>query len=272
MKIPNGHTKILGLIGSTIEDSHSYALHNTVLNSLELNAVYLPLQSPQSSWKSIFELDNFLGANVTMPYKESLLCSMDVLTARAKKIGAINTIHKDDGQLIGDNTDSIGFLSALKDQHISWKDRPIYILGAGGAAKAICHALSSLDVQSVFVWNRNTKRIQTLHGLLPQIYPWDKTTPLADKAIVIQCTPLGQQGEDPLEQHDLRPDQIVLDLIYKSTPLIKRMQHLGGIAIDGRGMLIHQAAHSFSTWFDCPPPLETMTNAFANLHSTESPI
>lgn len=272
MKIPDGHTKILGLIGSTIQESHSYALHNSVLNSLELNAVYLPLQSSQSSWQSIFELDHFLGANVTMPYKESLLSSMDILTERARKIGAINTIHKNDGTLIGDNTDSIGFLSALKDQHISWGDHPVYILGAGGAAKAICHALSSLDVKSVFVWNRNTKRIQTLDGLLPQIHPWDKVTPLPDKAIVIQCTPLGQQGEDPLEQHDLSPDQIVLDLIYKPTPLIKRMQSLGGVAIDGRGMLIHQAAHSFSTWFDCPPPLETMTNTFANLHSTESAI
>ena len=145
-------------------------------------------------------------------------------------------------------------------------------MGAGGAAKAICHALNSMHVERVSVWNRNTKRIQNLHGLLPKIDDWDGSTPLADRAIVIQCTPLGQQGEDPLEKHTLLPDQIVLDLIYKPTPLIKRMQNLGGVAIDGRGMLIHQAAHSFARWFDCEPPLEIMTNTFANIHTAESPI
>ena len=84
MMIPNGHTKILGLIGSTIKDSYSYALHNIALTHMGLNAIYLPFQSSQSNWESIFELDQFVGANVTMPYKETLLNKMDSLTERAQ--------------------------------------------------------------------------------------------------------------------------------------------------------------------------------------------
>ena len=271
MIIPNGHTKILGLIGSTIQGSHSYKLHNHTIKQMGFNAVYLPLQSNQRDWNSIFELDNFVGANVTMPYKEDLLLRMDTLTNRANHIGAINTIHKKDGQLIGDNTDATGFLSALEQKPIDWLKRPIYILGAGGAAKAICYALNSVGVHTIHVWNRNTKRLQNLNGLVSQVLSWNGVSTLPNDAIIIQCTPLGQAGEDPLKNHELHPNQIVLDLIYKPTPLITRMQNIGGTAIDGMGMLIHQAAHSFARWFDCPPPIEMMTDMFINLHYTENP-
>ena len=271
MITPNGHTQVLGLIGSTIQGSHSYKLHNHTIVKMGFNAVYLPMQSKQATWDSIFKLDNFLGANVTMPYKEDLLICMDQLTDRAKQIGAINTVHKKDGKLIGDNTDAIGFLSALEKYSIDWLKRPIYILGAGGAAKAICYALNSVDVHTIHVSNRNTKRLQNLNGLVSQVLPWNGVSTLPNDAIIIQCTPLGQAGEDPLENHELHPNQIVLDLIYKPTPLIKRMQSIGGTAIDGMGMLIHQAAHSFARWFDCPPPIEMMTDMFINLHYTENP-
>ena len=88
--------------------------------------------------------------------------------------------------------------------------------------------------------------------------------------LLFSVPPLGQCGEDPLENHPLHSGQIVLDLIYKPTPLIQRMQGIGGVAIDGMGMLIHQAAHSFARWFDCPPPVEMMTDIFTNIHYTEN--
>ena len=270
MITPNGHTKILGLIGTTIQDSHSYKLHNYAIKQLGLNAVYLPFQGSQPTWDSILRLDNFIGANVTMPYKEDLLLRMDHLTDRAKQIGAINTIHKKDGKLIGDNTDAIGFLSALKEYSIDWLKRPIYILGAGGAAKAICYALNSVGVDTVYVWNRNAKRIRNLNGLLPKVLYWNMVTTLPNDAIIIQCTPLGQRGEDPLSNQKVHSNQIVLDLIYKPTPLVKRVEHIGGTAIDGMGMLIHQAAHSFARWFNCPPPIDIMSHMFTT-HYTENP-
>ena len=171
--------------------SYSHKLHNHTIRKLRLNAVYLPLQGTQSTWDCIFKLDNFVGANVTMPYKEDLLPCMDQLTDRAKQIGAINTIHKKDDLLVGDNTDAIGFLSALNQQNIDWLARPIYILGAGGAAKAVCYALNSIGVETVHIWNRNTKRVQNLNGLLPHVLPWNGVSTLPNNAIVIQCTSIG---------------------------------------------------------------------------------
>ena len=83
---------------------------------------------------------------------------------------------------------------------------------------------------------------------------------------------MGLQGEDPLESHTLLPNQIVFDLIYHSTPLIQRLRRIGGVAFDGGGMLVHQAAHSFARWFECSPPIESMTTTFTNIHTPGSPI
>lgn len=272
MMLSNGHTQILGLIGTQITKSHSYALHSAAIEHFGFNAVYLPFQSTQHNWNSIFGLDGFLGANVTMPYKETLLSEMDLLTDRAKRIGAINTIHKQNGLLIGDNTDAVGFLSSLEHQNIEWTLRPIYLLGAGGAAKAICDALSSLGIQQIHVWNRNSDRIESLRSLIGDIYIWNLAAPLPENAIIIQCTPLGQNGEDPLAEVSLLSSHLILDLIYKPTPLVQRVKSMGGIAIDGMGMLIHQAAYSFTRWFDCQPPINAMSTAIFNLQNTENTL
>ena len=264
------NTQLLGLIGEHISASYSFTLHNHAIATQHREAVYVPFQSPQSNWSALFNLDNFLGANVTMPHKETLLSHMDELTERAQTIGAINTIHKKEGLLIGDNTDSIGFLSAVQDSKIPWLTRPIYILGAGGAAKAICYALQTVGVDSLFVWNRTPARLESLSSLMKTIQPWDIKAPLPSNAIVIQCTPLGQQGEDPLSMQEWTSEHIVFDLIYRETPLLKRVLSAGGTAINGVGMLIHQAAHSFARWFECPPPIMSMTQHFAHLQQMEN--
>ena len=266
----NGNTQLLGLIGSNLSASHSFGLHNRAIQSQHRNAVYVPFQSTQSNWNALLTLDNFLGANVTMPHKEVLFSKMDELTDRAQTIGAINTIHKTNGQLIGDNTDSIGFLSAVQQYNIPWLERPIYILGAGGAAKAICYALHTVGVQNIYVWNRTPKRLQSLSTLIQGIQWWNIKEALPSNAIVIQCTSLGQQKEDPLPMQQWTSEHIVLDLIYHQTPLLKRVLSAGGTAINGIGMLIHQAAHSFARWFDCPPPISLMTQQFLHHYKTES--
>lgn len=268
--IPNGHTQLLGLIGSNLQRSYSFQLHNQCIQSQNRNAVYMPLQGAHKDWSTLFALDNFLGANVTMPHKETLLNDVNTLSERAKKIGAINTIYKKDDTLIGDNTDAVGFLSSLKRFNIPWLDRPVYLLGAGGASKAICSALSSVGVSHVKVWNRTIERIYGLLHCIESVEYWDRNDPLPNNAIVIQCTSLGQNGEDSLPEQSLHSNQIVLDLIYRDTALINRARNVGALAINGLGMLIHQAAHSFSLWFDCPPPIELMTEQFHNLQPTET--
>ena len=263
----NGQTQILGLVGECITQSVSYQLHNHCLKTMNINAVYIPLQS--SKPLPIWTIDHFLGANITMPFKQILIAKMDILTESAKEIGSINTIHKIGNQLIGDNTDGMGFLSAI-NQHsddIPWNQRPVYIIGAGGAAKAICWALKKLGVSSIFVWNRTPQRIEQLRGII-QVEYWD-CTKLPNNAIVIQCTPIGTNGGDPLSKIDVHPEQIIIDLIYQKTPLLARLENVGGLAINGMGMLVHQAAYSFSRWFQCPPPIELMWESLSNNPSME---
>ena len=177
MMIPNGHTKILGLIGSSIEESHS--LRFTILPYILSVSMQCTCHSkaPIPTWESLFQLDNFLGANVTMPYKECLLPHMDILTERAERIGAINTIHKKDGQLIGDNTDSVGFLSALRTQLYRLEKSTNLYIGCRWSSESHLYALDSVGVECVHVWNRNAKRIQSLNGLglHIQVLGWFRT-------------------------------------------------------------------------------------------------
>ena len=256
MSLINGNTRILGLIGASIEHSKSFHLHNYCIENLGLDAVYLPFQAQTSSFETLFGLDNFLGANVTMPYKISLMESMDTVTETALRIGAINTIYKINDQLVGDNTDSAGFASALSKFNIPWTEYEIYLIGAGGAARAICCSLEHFGVQKIFVWNRTKSRCAELSSSLT-IQSWDRSTP-TQPSIIIQCTPLGQHGEDPVPNVQFDANSIVIDLLYKQTPLLKRVHASGGLGIGGLGMLVHQAALSFAQWFQCAPPIHMM--------------
>ncbi len=259
----NGQTKLLGLLGKNIAHSKSFQLHNYCLQKHSINALYLPFQMAECrDLAPIWNLDHFLGANVTMPFKHSVMASMDVLTDTAMCIGAVNTIHKINGQLIGDNTDGIGFLSALEQYSIPWKNQPIYIIGAGGAAKAVCWALSQKGVKNVSVWNRTPERIEQLTDLV-NVHYWDRKN-LPSNAILIQCTPIGRGDGDLLSDVQLHSNQIIIDLLYLKTPLLKRLESAGGLAITGLGMLVHQAAYSFSQWFQCPPPIDLMMESLSN--------
>ena len=256
MNCINGQTQILGLLGQSIEHSHSFRLHNFCLQSLGLNAVYLPFQTQTETFETLFSLDHFVGANVTMPFKTTIQQHVHHVTETARNIGAINTIYKQDQKIIGDNTDAIGFTSSLKAYNIPWTARNVYIIGAGGAAKAVCHALAKLQVTHVRVWNRSLEKIETLSQEI-QVARWDLSQP-SEPSIIIQCTPLGRLGEDPIPNICFDSTSIVVDLLYQHTPLLERVQQAGGLAINGLGMLIHQAAHSFGQWFQCSPPIAMM--------------
>lgn len=252
----NGQTQILGLLGQSIQHSKSYLLHNHCIESLGLNAVYLPLQSQHSMIPTLFRLEHFVGANVTMPYKLMALEKVDRLTETARNIGAVNTIYKQDNQIVGDNTDAIGFYSAMSQYSIKWTERPTYLIGAGGAAKAVCNALELFGVKQVFCWNRTPSKYSNLSNTI-EILPWDLSS-IEPNGIIIQCTPLGQNGEDPIPHVNLSSSNIAIDLLYQRTPLLQRLEKINGMAIDGLRMLVHQAAYSFAHWFQCAPPIQMM--------------
>lgn len=265
------NTRITGLIGHPIAHSKSYAMHNTALKKLGIPAVYLSFPCPTSNdlehLTSAFRTRAFVGANITTPHKKAIIPLLDQLDETALKIGAVNTLCSENGVLVGKNSDAQGFLNALKEDGIEYNNRPIFIIGSGGAARAVAYALAPY-ASSITIYNRSIHKAQELSHELNELHPkcsFDicpnpATHSLEAQTILVQCTPLGRKGELP-PHPQLITDMTVVDLLYTQTPLLQKAQQLGAKTQDGSAMLLHQAALSFSWWFSCSPPLNMMREA-----------
>ena len=266
----HGQSKISGLIGTHIAKSLSFAMHNYALNSLKIDACYLPFCAQPHDLPNItpvFRTPSFVGANVTIPHKQAIIPLLDTLDAHAQRIKAVNTIISlPDGTLKGANSDAPGFLRALQEDNIS-THRTVLILGAGGAARAIVDALST-DAHEIIISNRTPDRAHTLIKDAQEMAPQQRyrfcadptDLPLPSDTLIIQCTPLGKHGEMP-PHPQLHPQMSIVDLLYQHTPLLAKAQHIGARIQNGTPMLYHQAALSFSWWFHTPPPITLMKQA-----------
>ena len=264
-------TRITGLIGHPIAHSKSYAMHNAALQQLDIPAVYLALPCPTEqdvhNLACAFRTQAFVGANITTPHKKTIIPLLDSLDETAKQIGAVNTLCSKDGTLVGKNSDAQGFINALEEDGIAYKNKPAFIIGAGGAARAIVFALAA-HASSITIYNRTTHHAQQLTDDLREHFPTGIfeicTEPTIHNTqadtLLVQCTPLGRNGELP-PHPPLNNNMTVVDLLYTHTPLLQKAQQGGAKTQDGNAMLIHQAALSFSWWFSCHPPLAIMREA-----------
>jgi shikimate dehydrogenase len=208
----------------------------------------------------------FRGGNVTIPHKEEAFRLVDQLTLRAEKIGAVNTLVVEaDGRIRGDNTDAPGFCAHL-DQTLGerWPARAggtALVLGAGGAARAIVVGLAERGVRRIRVANRTPARAEAVAALAPGIaeaLAWDDLpAALAEAGLLVNTTSLGMKGQPPLAI-DLAPmpaGAAVADIVYAplETDLLAAARHRGLAAVDGLGMLLHQAVPGFEAWFGLRP-------------------
>ncbi len=208
----------------------------------------------------------FIGGNVTVPHKEAAFRLAEVVTPRARAIGAVNTLDLDEaGRLRGDNTDAPGFIAHL-DQSLGddWPSRrpgDALVLGAGGAARAIVVGLLERGLPRIRVANRTLARAEALVALDParvQALAWpDLTGALAETGLLVNTTLLGMSGHPPLDL-DLSPlpdAAAVADIVYAplETPLLAAARARGLAAVDGLGMLLHQAVPGFERWFGVRP-------------------
>lgn len=263
----NGDTQILGLIGSDISQSKSFQLHNIACQQLDINAVYIPFSIAKENFTASMRLlssINCFGANVTLPFKQMIIPFISQLTEDAIKIGAVNTIKNNDGKWIGHNTDAQGFINAMKEMNVIWNDRPIYLWGAGGAARAICFALQKIGIPSIYCWNRTETKVETLADII-DIQAYEVSQTLPDNAILINCTPLEAISKYPY-QNNFTPYQTVIDLIYRETPLLEKARQHGAETINGFGMLLHQAAIAFQFWYPDTEPLSIMKQNIQERH------
>ncbi len=206
----------------------------------------------------------FRGGNVTIPHKEAAFALADTLTPRAEKIGAVNTlIVEEDGRVHGDNTDAPGFCAHLDHSlGAEWPERgEAVILGAGGAARAIVVGLAERGVARIRVANRTPERAAAVAALAPGVaepLAWDDLSPALERAgLLVNTSSLGMKGQPPLAL-DLAPlpaGAAVADIVYAplETDLLAAARRRGLAAVDGLGMLLHQAVPGFAAWFGVRP-------------------
>ena len=260
----NGPMRV-GVIGWPVNYSRSPLIHNHWLAQYGIGAIYDicpidPAADFPSALQSMAE-SGYVGANVTIPHKQNAFHAMDSLSPMAEKLGAVNTISFRDGRLLGDNTDVGGFIASLDAQGRRWRDGPALVLGAGGAARAIIAALDAEGVPEVRLVNRTRDRAEALAALAPaalRVGDWQARDALAaDCGLLVNTTSLGMTGSAPLEMplDALAPTAVVTDIVYTpvETDLLTRARAQGFAAIDGLGMLLHQAALSFDIWFGVKP-------------------
>jgi len=201
---------------------------------------------------------------VTLPHKEAALQLAAVADEAARTIGAANTLWLDQaGRLCASNTDAYGFMTNLEAEAPDWNKgrRPVMVLGAGGAARAILHALLREGVANILLANRTRGRAETLaqaFGPAVSVVDWeDRHRALAGCGLLVNATSLGMTGKETLDLNlaALPTDAVVADIVYSplETKLLAAARARGNPAVDGLGMLLHQAVPGFERWFGVRP-------------------
>ena len=266
---------LAGVIGSPIAHSRSPALHGYWLKRYGIKGHYIPMDIGQADLKEALQFlpkVGFVGLNVTIPHKETVLALADIVTDRAALIGAANTlIFRKDGKVFADNTDGSGFIANLRQEAPHWvpSTGPAVVLGAGGAARAVVAALIEVGVPEIRIANRTRARAEALRsdfGAKVIVEEWVQVSNfLDDAATVVNTTALGMTGKPDLvvPLDTLSPSALVTDLVYTplQTTFLQQAAMRGCTTVDGLGMLLHQAAPGFERWFGVRPEVDAETRA-----------
>lgn len=269
----SGRARLAGVVGWPVGHSLSPRLHGHWFERYGIDGAYVPLPVRPEDLAAAFALLprlGFRGWNVTLPHKEAACRLVHGLDAAAERIGAVNTVLvHEDGRTHGLNTDGAGFLASLRAAAPGWTPGagPAVLVGAGGAARAVAGALLGAGVASLRLTNRTPERAERLvaelagFGWPVAAVPWAvRAEALAGAALLVNATSLGMVGQAPL---DLPLDRlpaaaVVADLVYAplETPLLAATRARGQVAVDGLGMLLHQAVPGFAHWGGMTPEVD----------------
>ncbi len=241
--------KRYGLIGKKLGHSFSKRYFNDKFRKEQLPAVYENLE-----FDDIFRLEKFLreegkrwnGFNVTIPYKILIIPLLDDLTPVARSTAAVNTVIIRDGKLTGDNTDVYGFSESMKDVDLKQYGKAL-ILGTGGAARAVFHALREKGIDSLYVSRRSGGKERISYGQIDRGL-------LAQYRLIVNATPLGMHpGTNacpPLPYEALGREHFLVDLIYNpgKTLFLQKGESQGAGIRNGLEMLYRQAEASWRAW------------------------
>jgi shikimate dehydrogenase len=255
------------VIGWPVEHSRSPAIHTYWLKLHGIDGAYEKEAVRPEELRHFLDLlaaEGYVGANVTLPHKEAALRAAESADEAALVIGAANTLWLDpDGTLHASNTDAYGFMTNLTEQAPQWNagQRPAIVLGAGGAARAILYGLAEAGAEKILLANRTPGRAEALakaFAPLVEMVNWrDRNEALAGCGLLVNATSLGMTGQAPLDLDLARlpEDAVVADIVYSplETKLLADARARGNTAVNGLGMLLHQAVPGFALWFGVRP-------------------
>lgn len=281
-----GHTKLTALLGSPVAHSISPAMHNEAFRLLGLDYVYLCFDVGEEGLPAAVQglkTCGIRGFNLTMPNKNKAVELMDELSPAASLIGAINTVVNDNGRLIGYNTDGMGYMRAVQDAGYDLIGKTLTIMGAGGAATAIC-AQAALDgVKDIHIfarktsrfWDRTRRLVDNINHNLPcNVYLHENQDQQALKNaisksyLLLNATSLGMapNTENAIitDTSIYHKDLIVSDVIYnpRETRFLQEAKLAGCHTFNGMYMLLYQGAEAFRLWTGQDMPVEQIKAAF----------
>jgi shikimate dehydrogenase len=266
-------TKHAAVLGWPISHSRSPLIHGTWIAEHGLDATYTAIAvNPDDApaWFADFPKHDLVGANVTIPHKETALAACDHVAEHAARLGAVNTVWLEDGALHGTSTDGEGFMANLAEQAPNWAKHPnadtALILGAGGAARAIIDAFLTSGVERVVLLNRSVDRANALVAHFTHHFGQGRVVAsglqafdahAGDAGLLVNTTALGMEGQPALSiaLDRLADGATVADIVYTplNTPLLVSARQRGHPTVDGLGMLLHQAVPGFERWFGVRP-------------------
>jgi shikimate dehydrogenase len=268
------------LIGWPAAHSRSPLIHHYWLRALGIEGGYnIEAVPPEGFAEFVLHLSThgFVGANVTLPHKERAL-ALSVPDARARAVGAANTLWYESGELRSTNTDIEGFINNLDACAPGWDSvTDALVLGAGGSARAVVFGLIERGIKRVYLANRTLERARALadqFGAAVQPVAWQTIGDLMPRAaLLVNTTSLGMHGQPALEVDVglLPSNAVVADLVYVplQTPLLAAAQARGLKTADGLGMLLHQAVRGFELWFGQRPEVTSELRALVEADLTK---
>jgi len=265
-----------GVMGWPVAHSLSPVLHGHWLKRYGIDGSYeaFPVR-PEDLAEAISGLrrDGLRGTNLTVPHKEAAMALVDNVDETAQRIGAVNTLFMTpDGTLNATNTDAYGLIENIRAAAPDalegrFGGKPVVILGAGGAARAAVVGLADIGVSEIRIVNRTVARAESLAGIVSdqdvvvRALDWEKRDEaLAGAGLLVNTTTLGMEGQAPLHINldSLSEAAVVNDIVYAplETELLSAARARGNPAVDGLGMLLHQARAGFREWFGIDPEVD----------------
>lgn len=261
----NSSTKLIGLLGQPVSQSFSPNIHNYLSQKYKKNNIYMCFEIEKNDLQNAIQgikTFNMKGCNVTIPYKVDIIPYLDKVEKNVLLIGAVNTIKSVNNELIGYNTDGIGFIKSLTDEGYDLKNKKVIILGAGGACRSIAVELANKQVSYIEIRNRSETNVKDICNLINSNFLTTSNyntnaveeNDLKNFDILINTTPIGMESKECPIDININPPKnlLVCDIVYKphETTLLSWANKNNLKVVYGINMLINQGLLAYEIWED----------------------